>query len=200
MLPDDWAYECWGFITFSTRTKSHASVWRARWEESPDEVEAQNQILRTTVAPLLSDRRWFFRRAALAQDLPGRQDMAAAYLAVYVRLDPRCANPEQDLRELRSRLRRKRRDVAVIRCWDRCFGPESTYGPPKAQAALRHCCCEVTRAFIYEGEPLDVAARWIAHGGAQLDAVAKWTALIVGEPHGPVANELDRRLSACRAT
>lgn len=195
MLPEDWAYECWGLITFSTRTKSCASVWRARWQESPDEVDAQNQILRTTVAPLLSGRRWFFRRAALTQDLPGREDMAPGYLAVYVRLDPRCANPDRDLRELRTRLGRKRRDVAVIRCWDRCFGPESTYGPPKAQAALRHCCCEVTRAFIYGGEPYDEAVRWVKEGGAQEPHVAHWLSWTIGKQDALVEQELQRELA-----
>jgi len=122
--------------------------------------------------------------------------MAPAYLAVYVKLDPQRANPERDLRELRTKLRRKRRDVAVIRCWDRRFEREEMYGPSLAQAALRHCCCDVSRAFIYGGDPYGKAVLWLKEGGAREDGVRHWLWWLLGDSQATVERELDRHLAA----
>lgn len=191
MLPEDWPYECWGFITFST----HTSVWIRDWRVSPDEVKAQNELLRGAVAPLLCSRQWFFRRRGLEQDLLGREHMAPACLAVYVKLDPQRANPERDLRQLRTKLRRKRRDVAVIRCWDRRFGGEEMYGPPVAQAALRHCCCDMASEFLGDGDPYGVAVKWIRQTQARENGVKHWLWWITGGERVAVEQELDRRLA-----
>ena len=190
MLPEDWAYECWGLIAFSTHTSARVRDWR----QFPEAAAQQTQLLRSAVAPLLHHKQWFFRRMGLKHHVP-QPHMAPGYITVCAKLDPQRGNPEPDLRELRSKLRRKRRNVPVIRCWDGCYGDEQDYGPPVVQGALHHCCCDMTEAFMSGGDPYEGAVRWVKQGGAQERGVTHWLSWIIGEQEALVEKELQRRLA-----
>ena len=57
MIPNDWAVECWGILVFVISGGNDQHWWFGN-----DKVRIQNSVLREMVGPVLSDRRWFFRR------------------------------------------------------------------------------------------------------------------------------------------
>jgi hypothetical protein len=160
MIPHDWAFESWSWVPLVMRGGDDEHWWH-----SNAKVAVQNGVLQHVVRPVVSPKRWFFRREALENDV-APEDRSRS-LGLYVKLDPQVGNPAEELRPAVRALEDAGHRVETVRFWDRCFGPG--YGGPLGQAALREFCCDATDAFLNRLEPGDVAPileEWRKEGNA----------------------------------
>lgn len=144
---------------------------------------AKRSLLRRSVVPLLSARRWFFRRVAIERDRLGWLHKYS--IAVYVGL-----RPEDSLGCLRAVLQHELTEkeahaVLEVREWDMCFGKD--YGGPAAQAAMREFVCEAAPvAIVEQRDPLDVGAKHALRDMAPVRGIAHWWAHL---REGPVISD-----------
>jgi hypothetical protein len=159
---------------------------------------AKRRLLQHSLVPVLTPRRWFFRREALPSDLPRGSDERRSF-RLYVELQP-ADTPQHLTRALVAAPAAfgLQAQVHHVEDWDGCFG--SGYGGPQGDAAMRDFCAEAAPVAILDRrDPVDVASKHMSRGLAPEAGVLHWWAQL--REGCPVPQDLEPRLwqDACAA-
>lgn len=140
------------------------------------DLETQKRVfLAEKVIPILSGRRWFFRRVPIERFGWLTEYCIAVYVELLLSDNLECLRQvlQYELCDQCEVSNTSGHAVIQVREWDGCFGRD--YGGPAAQEAMREFVVEAAPvALIEKRDPIDIAAKHSAKQIASPRNIAHW--------------------------